>query len=105
MNITLNLSWLKSLLTPYPARDWAIVVSIAGIVLVLGFGLAAYTFWGIQTGSLIEAVGDTPVQPVPVSHEVLDKVINAYSDRITNYQAKNFPAYIVNDPHKNLQIK
>ncbi len=105
MNINIDLDILKVFATPHPSRDWRMILALSALLGIIGGGFAAYTFWGVQSGSLIAAVVDTPVQPVPVSREALERVIDAYSKRIINFEEKNFPAFIVNDPHKALNIR
>ena len=100
MNIDLGkvLEWFKTLASPSPTRDWRLIVSVAGVLVLLGFGLAAYLFWGVQSGSIIAAGAEAPRPPTQVSRALIKRVQDSYRARLANYTAKNFPAYNVIDP-------
>lgn len=103
MNMNIDLSavvaWLKSLGRPAPGRDWVLALSFALLVFVGTLGVAGYLFFGVKTGSLIEAAGTTTTQPNPVSREKMQKVLERYGERLANFDSGNFGTYQFVDPH------
>ena len=91
-------TWLANLSRPYPARDWLIVLSISGMLCALGFMLAAYLFFGVQTGTLIDSSSEVPRAPIPVTKEAITSVLDSYQVRAANFANKTFPAVDLLDP-------
>lgn len=94
---TLN-SFLRSLGTPYPLRDWFVIVVCASMCGIASVAIAGYLFFGIQTGSLVGAETVAKELPSPVSRAEMKKSVEIYTERAVNYEAKNFPFEQLSDP-------
>ncbi len=101
MNIDIKdvLAWLKTLTTPYPARDWLVVVALASTVAVLMAAGAGYLYIGIKSGALIQAGITDRKPPEPVARAEMQRVLEVYGIRFANYEASNFPSADLFDPH------
>jgi hypothetical protein len=92
------LTFFLALGTPYPLRDWLIVL---GIIVVLGAGLAssaAYFFFGLETGAIIEARADAVSRGPSVSLEALKNAVAAYEARALNFESGNINSANLPDP-------
>lgn len=99
MNLKTLFAQIADLAWPHPARDWAIVLLTAVIVAAGATGMAGYRFWTIQVGSIVSASADVPRAPMPVSRDLIKKVIETYQQRAVNYTARNFLVFTLNDPY------
>lgn len=92
------LAWLASLGTPYPARDWALILLLATLLCIGHIAFAAYLFVGVQTGSILSGTTRIPEPPRAISREAIKLAIESYQVRAANYAAKNFTTVRVIDP-------
>ena len=89
-----------SFLTPHPARDWLIALSLSIAVFLACASYAGYLFWGIRAGTIVgSAPTDRPVLP-KVSRADLANTLEAYRVRKANYDARNFPRPVLTNPAK-----
>lgn len=98
INLAVLTKFFQGMTRPYPGRDWAIVLCVAGGLSVSGIVFAGYVFLGVQTGSIVSGTTNTPRAPIPVSRDAIKTVLDTYQIRANNFATKTFPAVDLSDP-------
>ena len=82
--------FFSSLITPLPARDWAIALTLLIALFVGLVGYAAYLFTGIRAGTIVgEAPAVSGVLP-NVSRADLMNTLEIYRIKRTNFDLGEF---------------
>ena len=93
-------TFLRSLVNPYPLRDWYIAIGLSFVVLGILIGVSVYFFFGIRSGDIVGSL-DPEFFPTPnVSREKLEEVVSVYETRRVNYEAGNVRTPDVSDPSR-----
>lgn len=91
-------NFFRSLVRPYPKRDWYIVVVLGALLLLALIVIALYFFLGIRSGSIASSP-NASLSPTPsVSRERLEEVVSIYETKLLNYQEQNIKTPSTPDP-------
>ncbi|HEY4473791.1 MAG TPA: hypothetical protein VI957_01345 [Candidatus Paceibacterota bacterium] len=98
MTIEKAKKFFVSLLSAHPARDWLLILFFAAFLLVFELAYAGYLFYGIQSGGIV-GTADTAVEVAPsVTAKDLEKVLEVYRVRKTDFETRNFKLPPLSDP-------
>lgn len=92
------LNFFRSLITPQPARDWAIALVILMFVFVGLVAYAGYLFIGIRWGVVTGEGYAERVPPPSVTRGELESALVAFRERRANFDSRNFGIPGVQDP-------
>lgn len=79
-------AFFVSLAHPNPERDWFIGLSVLSLPVVCFVLYAAYTFFGLQSGFIVNS-NPAPFPAQTITEEEIDSVLDTYRARKARYEA------------------
>ena len=92
------LGYIKQLSTPFPTRDWYVVLVFSIIVFSILLATALYFFIGIQSGVIITPKESEQIPTPSVSRESINSVLETYNEIKLNFDSGNVKVPDVSNP-------